>query len=363
MNLNFNEVIDCMYDWIRILDADCNIIYANKAMKDAFNEPIVGKKCYEVFNKTQPCENCIGRKSLEDLQLHEKEEEFGDMVFSVKSTPIRDSEGKVVAIVEVLRDITKLKRMQKDVMEQNKKLNNDLELARKIQLSMLPSRLPKEKIDIAYIYRPSYTLGGDLIDIFEIDEDRVGIYIADVSGHGVSSSLLTIFLRSSINKSTLSPSMALTDLYNKFNLIGFDTDLYITVFYSIINVKERTFIYSNAGHNICPIIYNYNKSRFDILRKPGIPISNWMDKPCYTDDIAYLNPGDRIFYSSDGIIEVRNSSNEQFSEERLVEILLRDRSEPEVVLNNILANVYNFAGIESEENLYDDITMALAEIK
>ncbi|NSW91556.1 MAG: SpoIIE family protein phosphatase [Firmicutes bacterium] len=349
-----------MYDWVRVLDLDCNIIYINKAMAEHMKVPVIGKKCYEAFNRSEPCENCVSCKSLQDVKTYEKEEVFEDKVFSVMSSPVKNSNGDIIAVVEVLRDITKLKQLQQKIIEQNKELHNDLDMARKLQLSLLPSKLPKEKLNISFIYKPSEMLGGDFIDIFEIDKDHWGIYIADVSGHGVLASLLTVFLRSTIAKDTLSPAEALTGLYNEFNIIGFDTNLYITIFYSIIDLKNRALTYSNAGHNICPIVYS--NSRFEILRKPGIPISDWMDKPGYTDDCINLNKGDRIFYSSDGIVEIKNSSKEQFGEERLLGILLNDKSEPDTVLNNIITNAFNFAGIESMAELCDDITMVLLEI-
>ncbi len=358
--LLIEDIINGMSDWVRVLDLDCNIIYINKAMEEALKKPIVGKKCYEAFNKHEPCENCVSRKSMSDVKTYEKEEVFEDKIFSVMSSPLKNSNGDVIAVVEVLRDITGLKQMQKEIVNQNRKLHNDLDMARKLQMSLLPSKLPEGRVRFSFVYKPCETLGGDFIDIFDIDKDHLGIYIADVSGHGVSSSLLTVFLRSVINKNTLSPSEALTELYNEFNIIGFDTDLYITIFYSIIDLNNMTLTYSNAGHNICPIVFG--NSRFDVLRKSGIPISDWVDKPEYTNNCISLNKGDKIFYSSDGIIEVRNSSKEQFGEERLLDILLNDKSGPDSILNNIFTKACNFAGIESLSQIYDDITMAILEV-
>lgn len=358
--IRINDVIDGMYDWVRVLDTDCNIVYVNKAMAEYMKVPVIGKKCYEVFNKSEPCENCVSNKSLKDAGTYEKEQEFEDRVFSVMSSPVKDANGEIIGIVEVLRDITKLKQLQQKIMVQNSEMQDDLDMARKLQLSLLPSKLPEENTKISFVYKPSKTLGGDLIDVFEIDKDHWGIYIADVSGHGVLASLFTVFLHSTIDKNILSPAETLAKLYDKFNKIGFDTDLYITIFYSVIDLQNMEITYSNAGHNVSPVIFG--SSRFKILRKPGIPISNWMESPCYTDDRVGLNKGDRIFYSSDGIVEVKNSLNQQFGEERLLDILLNEKSEPGKVLNNIVEKAFDFAGIKSTAELEDDITMALLEI-
>lgn len=358
--LPVEDIIDGMSDWVRVLDLDCNIIYVNRTMAKALKKPVIGKKCYEAFDKNEPCENCVSCKSINNAKTYEKEEVFEDKVFSVISSPVKNSNGDVIAVVEVLRDITAIKRMQQKIITQNKELHNDLDMAKKLQRSLLPSKLSEERVKFAFIYKPCETLGGDFIDIFKIDKNHLGIYIADVSGHGVSSSLLTVFLRMSINKNILSPAEALAELYNEFNIIGFDTDLYITIFYSIVDLNNMTLTYSNAGHNICPIIFG--NSRFEVLKKSGIPISDWIDKPGYTNSCINLNKGDRIFYSSDGIIEVKNNLKEQFGEKRLLDILLNDKSEPKKVLNNIFNKACSFAGIESISQIYDDITMAIMEV-
>ncbi|NLC69322.1 MAG: SpoIIE family protein phosphatase [Clostridiaceae bacterium] len=349
-----------MYDWVRVLNTECNIVYVNKAMAEYLEGPVIGKKYYEAFNKSEPCENCVSRKSLADGGTYEKEEVIGDRYFSVMSSPVKDSSGQIIGIVEVFRDITKLKHLQKKIMEQNDEMQDDLDMARRLQLSMLPSKLPERNLKISFIYKPSKMLGGDFIDVFEIDRDHWGMYIADVSGHGVLASLFTVFLRSTIDKNILSPAETLTKLYKEFNKIGFDTDLYITVFYSVININTMELTFSNAGHNVCPVIFG--NSGFKILRKPGIPISNWMDNPGYTDSRVCLNKGDRVFYSSDGIVEIKNSLKQQFGEERLLDILLSEKSEPCKILENIVARAFNFAGIKSTDELEDDITMALLEI-
>ncbi len=360
MSLRISDVIDGMYDWVRVLDKDCNIVYVNKAMAESIKIPLIGKRCYEAFNKSGPCENCVSRKSLQDFKTYEKEEVLENKIFSVMSSPVKNSIGDVIGTVEVLRDITKLKQLQQKIIKQNDEMHSNLDLARKVQLSLLPSVLPKDDLKISYVYKPSEMLGGDFIDIFQIDEKRWGMYIADVSGHGVLASLFTVFLHSVIDKSMLSPASVLKKLYKEFNKIGFDADLYITVFYSIIDLQNMTLIYSNAGHNVSPVVFG--ESNIAILRKPGIPISNWMDKPDYTDEAIHLNKGDRIFYSSDGIVEIRNNLREQFGEERLFDILLNNNNEPYRVLDDIVTKAFDFAGIKSSAELDDDVTMALVEI-
>jgi len=359
--IRIKDIIDSMYDWVRVLDRDNNIIFMNKAMTDGLKTLPAGQKCYEILGRTSPCEVCITRKAVFEGKIHEKEEVIGNRTFSVMSSPIKNEDGDIIAVVEVLRDITQLKFLQQKILEQNRKLQDDLNIAKKLQCSLLPKELPEDKINFAFIYKPCEALGGDFLDIFKIDDDHLGLYIADVSGHGVSASMLTVFLRTSLSKDILSPAQALKKLYEEFNTYNFSQDLYITVFYAIINLKERRITYSNAGLNVPPVIFG--RDRFELLRVPGIPISNWLDNPVYIEKSMELKPGERLFFYTDGITELKNSSGEQFGEERLLDILLNDRSSPSGTLNRLLESACEFTGTGSAAKIPDDITMALLEIK
>jgi len=356
------QIINGMYDWVRVIDIDDNIIFVNDSMSKALGKNLLGEKCYNAIGRSKPCDNCTSRKAVFEGTIQNKEEIIGEKVFSVMSSPIRDEDGRITAVVEVLRDITEMKKMQKKILEHNKKLQSELNIARKLQCSLLPKDLPRDKIDFSYVYRPCEAIGGDFLDIFKIDNDHMGIYIADVSGHGVPASMLTVFLRSSINKRTLSPAEALNQLYKEFNRDYYDQELYITVFYAIIDTKNKSIIYSNAGHNVSPILFNHESLRFDILRIPGVPISDWVDDPAYTEKIISIEKGDRLFMYTDGIVELRNTKNEQFGEERLLNILLGEKMSPAMTLDHIIDTALEFANVKNLNKIIDDITMALLEV-
>ena len=355
------DIVNGMFDWVRVLDMNDNVIYMNKAMSDALGQPQVGRKCYQLIGRTAPCNNCTSRKSIFDGFTHEKEEMISGRVFSVMSSPIRNAEGSIIAAVEVLRETTQIKQLYQEMRRQNEKFRGELELARKLQASLLPGPLADNRLDFSLLFLPCESLGGDFLDIFSIDSSHVGLYIADVSGHGVPASLLTVFLRSTLNKKQPSPAKALEELYFEFNQSKLDDEMYITIFYAIIDLDKKTMLYSNAGLNVSPIVYS--DTRFDLLRLPGIPISNWMDKPYYRDNKIGLQSGDKLFLYTDGILEMRNRQNEQYGEERLVNILLNDTSKPKQLLLHIKKSAFQFAGIKSAADIQDDITMGLLEMK
>lgn len=356
------EIIDGMQDWVRVINRDDTIVFVNKAMQDALGEDIVGRKCYEALGRTSPCPNCVTR-CLFANQPACKEEIINGRIFSVTSSPLRGEDGETVeAVIEVLHDITALKNLSRELEEQNEKLKADLAMARRLQCSLLPkNQISNDKIDFSFIYKPCETLGGDFLDIFQIDPDHLGVYIADVSGHGVAASMLTMFLRTALNKSATSPSKALTQLYEYFNRNGFADELYIAVFYGIIDTSDYTMTYTNAGLNVCPVIYS--KDSFQILRAPGIPISNWVETPEYMEVTVDIKPKDRMFFYTDGIIEIRNAQNDQLGEERIIEYLLESDSQPSVTLSTIIDMATDFSGRNNPNDIMDDITMALIEIK
>lgn len=355
------DILNGMYDWVRVIDRDNNVIYMNRAMCEGIGRQYMGRKCYEVLGRHEPCTFCTSRKSVFEGYSQEKEEIIGDRTFSVMSSPLRNEAGEVVAAVEVLRETTQLKRLYQETQEQNRKLKSEVEMARRLQTSLLPDPPDDPRLDFSLLYMPCESLGGDFIDIYYIDGSHVGIYIADVSGHGVQASLLTVFLRSAINKKLLSPSKALEELFHEFNKSKLDREMYITIFYSIIDLDTKTMLYSNAGLNVMPAVYG--KNRFELLRMPGIPISNWLEKPEYKDGTVSLSSGDRIFMYTDGILEIRNRNNEQFGEDRLLEILLNSDPRPGQILQDIKESAFRFAGIGSSNDLHDDVTMALLELR
>lgn len=359
--LFIEEIVDGMFDWVRVIDTDNNVIYMNKAMSEGLGAEAQGQKCFETLGRSKPCANCTSRKSILNGASHEKEKYAFGRFFSVMASPLKNKDGKVVAVVEVLRDTTHIKELYKEMEEQNQKLKNEVMMARNLQMSLLPGPPADPRLDFSMVYMPCESLGGDFIDIFYIDDSHLGLYLADVSGHGVQAALLTIFLRSTLNKKILDPAKALEELYQEFNKSNLHQELYITVFYCIIDLDSKKMLYSNAGLNVVPVVYS--DTRFELLMLPGIPISNWMDKPGYLNGSIDLQSGDKLFLYSDGILEMRNKKNEQYGEDRLLEILLHSHSKPEQVLLKIKKSAFRFAGKKTAEDLKDDVTMALLEIK
>ena len=355
------SIVDGMYDWVRVLDLEDNVVFMNKAMSIALQNQAIGKKCYQAFGRNEPCQHCTTRAVIADGVPHMKEEQIGDKSYSVMCSPIRDEQGQIKAVIEVLRDISHIKQMTSKIVEQNRLLRSELDLARKIQSGLLPEKYDDARIRFSYIYKPSHTVGGDFLGFYKPDASHAAVFIADVQGHGVPASLLTVFLHSALDRTELSPEKALTSLYEKYNTSGLDPHIYITVILTILDLETLELKYSNAGHSASPIVFG--NGRFEMLRSPGIPISNWLEKPEYYDRSYNLKAGEKILYLTDGLLERRNLENFQYGEARLADLLQKSSGNGSDILNTISESLESFSGFENSEVPSDDLTVALLEIK
>lgn len=353
--LNYH-VLEGMGDWVRVVDKDGSIIYANKTMKEALGSEIVGKRCYLVTGKPEPCNFCITERSIRQGETLQKEEIINGKYFSVKSSPVKDGEGNIFAAVEVFRDVTRERRLELELVERNKKMSKDLGFAKRIQQKILPRKGKIGNIMIDYIYKPSEMLSGDMFDIFRIDNENIGIYVSDVVGHGVAASMMTMFIRQtmrSIKDDILSPSIALTELHRRFTMLGLDTEKYFTIFYGVFNKNTHEFKYSNAGHNSIPI--KYNKDGLELLEAKGYPIALLFDKMLYDEKKIQLRKDDKVLLYTDGITEAKNENGEEFGMESLIDMVSHEKID---LLHDIKDKIAAYSWGEQE----DDFALVLMEV-
>lgn len=260
----------------------------------------------------------------------------------------------------------------KEIKQINQKLLEDLEYAKDIQLAILPSKLPEEKeICFSARYFPAEHVSGDFYNVFKLDDDNIGLYIGDVSGHGVPSAMLAIFLTQSIKPfnqtdgghiEIYNPSSVLKNVYNLYRKTNFKDEVYAIMLYAVYNIKTRKLTYSSAGLNAEPLIVGASKSISRIEIK-GFPICRFLDdfEPDYTDTVICLDSGDRVLFYTDGLIEAENPEGKSFSGERLSGLLKNSCGRPCSELAEIVAtDVFNFL---NSTKLKDDITFLVMEVK
>lgn len=353
--LNYH-VLEGMADWVRVVDREGIIIYANKIMKEALGSNLVGMKCHAAHGKDSPCNFCITERSISTGEVVQKEEIINGRYFSVKASPVTNSRGEIFGAVEVFRDVTRERKLELELIEKNKKMSKDLGFAKRIQEKILPTKEVFHNIIFDYIYEPSEMLSGDIFDIFYIDEDNIGIYISDVSGHGVAAAMMTMFIRQtmrSIKEDILSPSVALSELYRRFSTLNLEVDKYFTIFYGVFNKTTYEFKYANGGHNCIPI--KFNKDEIELLEAKGFPIVLLFDKIIYEEKTVQLEIGDSILFYTDGITESKDQEGREFGTERVLEIIKNSDGN---ILEEIDQTINKFSWGEQQ----DDFALVLIKV-
>ncbi len=352
------HVLEGMADWVRVIDENGMVVYANKSMKKALGDDIVGKKCYEVICKAKACNSCITQRSVATGQILQKEEVINGKTYSVKSSPVKNSKGTIIAAVEVFRNVTRERKLELELINKNRKMSDDLEFSKRLQQKILPKKGQIQNMGVDYIYRPSETLGGDMFDIYEIDEENIGIYISDVVGSGVSASLMTMFIRQTMRLMTddpTRPSAALQQLHKRFLDLDLEAEYYFTIFYGTLNTMTKKFKYVNAGHNCMPIRYNIKGDMIEVIENKGFPISSLLSEISFEEKELQVYSGDKILFYTDGVTEARDYSGREFGLKRLTNTI---RTNPEDILHFIEETVFEYSFGE----IADDFALLLLEI-
>lgn len=355
--LNYH-VLESMADWVRVIDEEGKVIYANKSMKEDLGEDIIGKNCYEVICKEESCHGCITKRSMATGEIMQKEEIIKGKTYSVKSSPVKDAKGLIIASVEVFRNVTRERKLELELINKNKKMSDDLEFSKRLQQRILPKKQRIQNLNLDYAYKPSETLSGDMFDMYSIDEENIGVYVSDVVGNGVSAALMTMFIRQTMrlmSDNPTKPSDVLKELHKRFLTLNLEAEYYFTLFFGIFNTKTKKFKYANAGHNCMPIRYNLEKNIIETIENKGYPISSLLEEISFEEKEVQIYSGDRILFYTDGVTEARDYSGREFGLERLKKVIEKD---PTDILTSIEETVFKHSFGEIE----DDFALLLLEV-
>jgi sigma-B regulation protein RsbU (phosphoserine phosphatase) len=250
-------------------------------------------------------------------------------------------------------------RLLKETIEKQK-LEKDLELARSIQQNLLPTKFPKSSdYQIAAINRTAKMVGGDYFDIIELDNNRLLIAIADVSGKGIQAALLMANLQAFL-KSIYKQNYKLNEASNFLNdLVSENTTngSFITFFWGILDKRSKDFTYVNMGHNPPLLIRENSISK---LKKGGMILGVLKTIIPYDFEKIELKSNDTLVLFTDGITEAMNDNNEEYSDERLEELCINNsKLEANEILSKILKDVENHSK-NAEQS--DDITCLVLKI-
>ena len=246
------------------------------------------------------------------------------------------------------------------VTAEKERIGAELNIATKIQASMLPRIFPpfpeREEFEIHASMNPAKEVGGDFYDFFLVDKDHLALVIADVSGKGVPAALFMVIAKVLIKNFALqgmNPSDVLKNV-NERLCESNDTGLFVTVWLAIFEISTGKGLASNAGHEH-PALWRQKDGTFELVKYRHSPAVAVMEGMNFEEHEFRLEPGDMVYVYTDGVTEASNRDNELFGEERLQDALGScGGNEPGEVLGAVRDAIRDFVDGADQ---FDDITM------
>lgn len=282
--------------------------------------------------------------------------------FVIKPIDFNDFESTLRKMIDEYSKMKEAARAQALLQD----LQKELDIARAIQEAMIPSTespFGTKGIEIAGKMLPAKEVGGDLYDFFPFDEDHLAVFISDVSGKSISACLYMVVTKSllrALTRRKLPPLEVITQM-NELLSADNRSNMFVTAFYGVLNIKTGEFNYCNAGHNP-PYIVSSNGELTQLNSQKSIALAV-SDPPAVPYEVKSLTlkEKDSIFLYTDGVTEAMDSKGDLFGENRLENILIKSGNETcSKRVEDVIVGVKNFVGAEAQS---DDLTMLTVRYK
>jgi serine phosphatase RsbU (regulator of sigma subunit) len=235
-------------------------------------------------------------------------------------------------------------------------LRADQQAGRQAQLRMLPEPFELQDVRCNHRIIPSLMLSGDFLDFIEVDDDRMVLYIADVSGHGASSAFVTVLLKNltyrlrrnylrGSSDDLLSPELVLSRI--NAELLASELDKHLTIFYAVLTLSTGELCYSVGGHFPMPILVTPGKAEY--LEGRGMPVGLFKDA-VYKRATVTIPSVFSLMMFSDGILEIMSESSLNKKEQALLVMASKAKGN--------LENIWTLAGVAEHSEVPDDIAIA-----
>jgi sigma-B regulation protein RsbU (phosphoserine phosphatase) len=253
--------------------------------------------------------------------------------------------GEVLARVQTQ---LKIRHLMKELLDKQKRLEEDLRAAATIQETLLPNNLPAwPELEVAWKFLPCDLIGGDIFNVVPLDETYLGFYMLDVSGHGVPSAMVTVsvsqlmtphsgYLRKKLSSppfyQIVSPWEVLKALDAEYPFERFHK--FFTIVYLLLNISQKRIIYSSAAHP--PPLLLHRDGALELLDQGGTIIGLNGVVP-FQQEERQLQPGDKVILYTDGVVEYQNREEEPFGPKRLYDLARNLYKQP---ISEILDGIY-----------------------
>lgn len=244
---------------------------------------------------------------------------------------------------------------------EKERMLKELEIAKGIQQSFLPDAAPElPGFDLAGYNLPALEVGGDFYDFIPLDTDHYGLVIADVSGKGVPAALFMALSRTLIRASATSvddPVRSIREA-NRHIFADSKTSMFVTLFYAVLDCREKSLMFVNAGHNP-PLYLGAGTGSVRLLNAEGIALGVLDEIELKSVSIP-LHSGDVVVLYTDGVTEAMNEKDEEYGIERLMKCVEDTKSlSSQAIIDAIVREVTAFAGTHPQ---HDDITVMVLKV-
>ena len=275
----------------------------------------------------------------------------GDLEHPIRSMPNAEFE-------QLKESITLMITRIREYSEELERERAELRIAADIQRTFLPRTIPViSGFSLAASSIPAREVGGDFYDFIPLDERRLGLVIADVAGKGIPAALFMALSRSIVRAMVLTDHTIEISIAESNELISADavSGMFVTLFYGVLEHETHHLSYVNAGHNP-PLHFQAADAKVTPLLPTGMVLGAEPDEK-YSVGTIQLNRGDLLVLYTDGVTEAVNSTNKQFGEDRLIDIIrTKAGSTPDELLSLILAEIVSFC---EKMPQFDDITLVI----
>ncbi len=346
-----NRALDVAAEGITIADArlpDKPLIYANEGFERVTGYPVsavIGRNCRflqgpgtdpstvaEIRAAVAEERECI----VEVLNYRRDRTPFWNRL---SITPVRDSLGEVTHYIGIQSDVTARREAEEALRRTKDALEHELRLAARIQQTLLPPPdLQLRGFRFAHAFHPCADLAGDAVGIVQLPHDQIGLYVLDVSGHGVGAALLSFTLTHLLSPElgrallvedggagaeVVAPAQVAERLNGQFPMDR--TRQYFTLVYGILDQTSGRCQYVMAGHP-APVLLPRDAPAAPLAGQ-GLPIG-MIEDARFEDEGMTLRPGDRLYFYTDGVIEALDAAEQEFGVARLIEEIGRHRGRP-----------------------------------
>lgn len=250
---------------------------------------------------------------------------------------------------------THLETANRELQKNLDELRSDQLAGRQVQLKMLPEPLKNENLEFAYTIKPSLMLSGDFLDYIPLDDNHYGFYIADVSGHGVSSAFVTVLLKNLTYRLKRNLNQGIDDdLYHPVKVLTrinqelLDTHCgkHLTIVYCVLNLETLQLTYSIGAHLPMPILYSNGVAQY--LEGKGMPVGLFRDAK-YNEYQVQLPEKFSLSLFSDGVLELLTQPSLALKEEYLLRLIEQEAGNHESITQVLRLN--------TDDDTPDDIAL------